>query len=114
LLLVLTQGKPLSAEVLSKAQQGCGMQGRTLLVYTCSFACRLVLTVFSPAAVAGAVTQGKPLSPEVLLKAQQGCEMALQLDEDKQQVRPIECAISGTVTWFRLLLLLHGSAMNTA
>jgi hypothetical protein len=29
---------------------------------------------------------GKPLSPDVLSKAQQGCDMALQLDDDKQQV----------------------------
>jgi hypothetical protein len=29
---------------------------------------------------------GKQLSPEVLTKTEQGCAMALQLDEDKQQV----------------------------
>jgi U4/U6 small nuclear ribonucleoprotein PRP31 len=40
--------------------------------------------------VTATTTSGKPLSPEVLSKAQQGCEMALQLDEDKQQVRPIK------------------------
>lgn len=37
--------------------------------------------------VTATTTAGKPLSPDVLSKAQQGCEMALQLDDDKQQVK---------------------------
>jgi U4/U6 small nuclear ribonucleoprotein PRP31 len=37
--------------------------------------------------VTATTTAGRPLSGEVLAKVEQGCDMALQLDDDKQQVR---------------------------
>eukprot|EP00878_Enallax_costatus_P019722 GHUV01020815.1.p1 GENE.GHUV01020815.1~~GHUV01020815.1.p1 ORF type:complete len:423 (+),score=111.92 GHUV01020815.1:457-1725(+) len=36
--------------------------------------------------VTATTTSGKPLSEELLAKVMQGCEMALQLDDDKQQI----------------------------
>jgi hypothetical protein len=39
------------------------------------------------AACGGTTTAGKALSGELLQKVETGCDMALQLDEDKQQVR---------------------------
>jgi U4/U6 small nuclear ribonucleoprotein PRP31 len=37
--------------------------------------------------VTATTTAGKALSDELLQKVEAGCDMALQLDEDKQQVR---------------------------
>jgi hypothetical protein len=45
--------------------------------------------------VTATTTAGKALSDDLLLKVEAGCDMALQLDEDKQQVRtcelPVDC-----------------------
>jgi hypothetical protein len=37
--------------------------------------------------VTATTTAGRPLSGDVLSKVEHGCDMALQLDDDKQQVR---------------------------
>jgi hypothetical protein len=39
------------------------------------------------ASCAATTTAGKALSDDLLQKVEAGCDMALQLDEDKQQVR---------------------------
>jgi U4/U6 small nuclear ribonucleoprotein PRP31 len=61
-------------------------------VFLFFFLCQVDLEDLLPAAsvmvvtVTATTTAGKALSEELLQKVEAGCDMALQLDEDKQQV----------------------------
>jgi hypothetical protein len=93
-----TAGKALSGELLQKVEAGCDMalqldEDKQQVSCGCNMFIQCCIRVFLVRPTGGTswtatTTAGKALSGELLQKDEAGCDMALQLDEDKQQVRP--------------------------